>query len=511
MVQSNTEEFIAKAIAVHGDKFDYSEVVYEKATLAVKIRCKKKRHIFEQTPNKHLGGQGCPFCAGKRKTIADRIVEFRQTHGNKYDYSFVDDTRSGVKVKIKCRTHGIFEQTVGAHIGGQGCNRCSGKAKPLSEIRKSLRDLYGRKYKFALVKGQAESTPILVECKKHGTFKKSLTKLLRGEACSKCGTERAANILRKSKTQFVKEAKEVHGNFYDYREVVYKTARLKVSIKCPLHGVFTQTPGAHLNGNACPSCTEHGFKPGEKASIYVLRSEDGSYMKIGIAGDVESRLGKLRKSTPFDFSIIEEFQFDFGLDAFNTEKEAHKIGASANFSGFDGATEWFLFDQKVIDFISEHKEKFTDRKNKSRREFSPREQEKISIRQRDFIEKSLAVHGGKYDYSLVEYKNGNTKVKIKCPDHGIFEQNPLSHKKGIGCSRCSGYKITTEDAIASFRKVHGQRYDYSLVEYKNAKTNVKIKCRLHGVFEQTPDSHKGGSGCSACGAGNRNSLSVSNG
>jgi len=369
MVQSNTDKFIAKSIAVHGDKFDYSEVVYEKAILPVKIRCKKKNHVFKQTPNKHLGGQGCPLCAGKQKTVADRIVEFKKTHGNKYDYSLVDDTRSRVKIKIKCRTHGVFEQTVGAHIGGQGCNRCSGKAKPLSEISQSLRDLYGRKYNFSLVKGQAESTPISVECKKHGTFKKSLTKLLRGESCPKCGSERAANILRKSKARFVKEAKEVHGIFYDYREVVYKTSRSTVSIKCPLHGVFTQRPDVHLRGSQCPSCTEHGFKPGEQASIYILESEDGAYMKVGIAGDVKSRLIKLSRSTPFNFSKMGEFQFDFGLDAFDIEKEAHKMGKSANLFGFDGATEWFLFDQKVIDFISERKKNLVTGRTSSEESF----------------------------------------------------------------------------------------------------------------------------------------------
>jgi hypothetical protein len=112
----------------------------------------------------------------------------------------------------------------------------------------------------------------------------------------------------------------------------------------------------------------------------------------------------------------------------------------------------------------------------------------------EFIEQARKFHGDKYDYSLVEYINSRTKVKIICPEHGVFEQTPSSHK-GRGCNKCginqaiSKITCNTEQFIEKARKVHGDRYDYSLVDYVNCQTKVKIICPMHGVFEQTPSSH----------------------
>ena len=58
----------------------------------------------------------------------------------------------------------------------------------------------------------------------------------------------------------------------------------------------------------------------------------------------------------------------------------------------------------------------------------------------EFISRSKKIHSDKYDYSLVEYKNNVTKVKIICPIHGIFEQTPKSHIKGRGCPKCNSSK-----------------------------------------------------------------------
>ena len=117
-----------------------------------------------------------------------------------------------------------------------------------------------------------------------------------------------------------------------------------------------------------------------------------------------------------------------------------------------------------------------------------------------FIEEAREVHGDIYDYSLVEYKNNSTRVKIVCSAHGIFEQSPNSHLRGCGCSSCVGLrKKTTEQFIIDARVVHNDRYDYTLVEYKNNKTKVKIICPAHGVFEQIPNDHLTGCGCYNCG------------
>jgi len=117
----------------------------------------------------------------------------------------------------------------------------------------------------------------------------------------------------------------------------------------------------------------------------------------------------------------------------------------------------------------------------------------------EFIERAKKVHGDKYDYSMVEYVNAHTKVKIICPIHGEFEQMPNPHFNGSGCLKCSGsYKMSTEELISKAKEVHGNKYDYSLVEYKDSKTKIKIKCPIHGVFEQIPRTHLKGTGCMEC-------------
>jgi hypothetical protein len=117
----------------------------------------------------------------------------------------------------------------------------------------------------------------------------------------------------------------------------------------------------------------------------------------------------------------------------------------------------------------------------------------------NFISKAIQKHGHIYDYSLTEYVGARTKIKIICHKHSIFEQVPNSHLGGSGCPSCAGAKrLTTEDFISKTIQKHGHIYDYSLVEYINARTKVKIICPEHGTFEQNPANHLNGNGCPSC-------------
>ena len=85
----------------------------------------------------------------------------------------------------------------------------------------------------------------------------------------------------------------------------------------------------------------------------------------------------------------------------------------------------------------------------------------------EFIKEAKEKHGNKYDYSKVEYINNHTKVCIICPEHGEFWQFPQDHLKGRGCICCAGVKkLTTSDFIEQAKKIHGDKYDYSKVIYK---------------------------------------------
>lgn len=117
-----------------------------------------------------------------------------------------------------------------------------------------------------------------------------------------------------------------------------------------------------------------------------------------------------------------------------------------------------------------------------------------------FIEKAREVHGDRYDYGLVNYQGNRVPVKIICFTHGIFEQRPGNHLLGKGCPKCANnVRSDAELFIEKARDVHGDRYDYSKVKYFNNRTPVIITCLEHGDFKQAPCSHLSGCGCPVCG------------
>lgn len=147
--KSNTEEFIKKAEAVHGDKYDYSETNYVDAWTPITIIC-KKHGPFTMSAHNHLRGQGCPLCGNEKKgayrkvSLEDFIRRANEKHHNKYDYSLVDLKNTWSKVDIICPIHGKFSQKPNDHLRGIGCPEC-GKKFGVSEkeVLSALQDKYG--------------------------------------------------------------------------------------------------------------------------------------------------------------------------------------------------------------------------------------------------------------------------------------------------------------------------------------------------------------------------------
>ena len=114
-------------------------------------------------------------------------------------------------------------------------------------------------------------------------------------------------------------------------------------------------------------------------------------------------------------------------------------------------------------------------------------------RQNEFIRKARLRHGDKYDYSLVEYVNSQTPVKIICPIHGIFEQTPAAHVRGDNCPKCAnnkrGARMTQEEFIKRCHEVHGDKYDYSSTIYKGMNHQITIICPKHGAFTMNASNH----------------------
>ena len=116
----------------------------------------------------------------------------------------------------------------------------------------------------------------------------------------------------------------------------------------------------------------------------------------------------------------------------------------------------------------------------------------------EFINRSNIIHDFTYDYSKVDYKGYYVPIIIICPKHGEFLQKPNGHLKGKGCQYCSGHKLNTETFIERAIKIHGNRYDYSKVNYIHNKTKLLIICKTHGEFLQNSCEHLKGKGCPKC-------------
>lgn len=107
-----------------------------------------------------------------------------------------------------------------------------------------------------------------------------------------------------------------------------------------------------------------------------------------------------------------------------------------------------------------------------------------------FVERSKEIHGDKYDYSKVNWVNTKSKVEIVCPVHGSFLQMPFKHLQGQGCPDCrKNADVTQEMFIERARQMHGDRYDYSCVHYQGMWVPVEIICPVHGSFFQMPAKH----------------------
>lgn len=205
--KSSTEEFIKKAKDVHGDRYDYSKVVYKKVNDPVVLVC-PTHGDFMQQPNTHLNGFGCAKCSGIAKlTTEEFIAKAKGIHGDKYDYAETAYHTVREPVNIMCPTHGTFSQLAGIHLAGSGCSKCSKNKKPsLDEFITKAKLIHGDTYDYSLVKYTTANDAITILCPIHGKFSQIANSHLRGFRCAKC-TGRA-----KSNTdEFIAKARLVHG------------------------------------------------------------------------------------------------------------------------------------------------------------------------------------------------------------------------------------------------------------------------------------------------------------
>jgi very-short-patch-repair endonuclease len=301
------EEFIQKAQKVHGDTYDYSLTNYVNTRTKLTIVC-PNHGPFQQIADNHLK-HGCPECGRHKNTPKGKshyrtldtesfIKKSIKIHGGTYDYSLVDYKKNNIAVSIGCSIHGVFEQTPQSHLSGSGCPECAGYKPPFESPQDFIERanlIHDNKFDYSLMVYRSYTEPVIIVCPEHGEFKQTpQIHMVAKHGCPECALN-GLRAPRKTTKEFIREARGVHGDLYDYCESKYKGSTRKITIICPRHGRFRQTPHMHIQGQGCPRCR---MSNGEQIIASTLNA-------LGIEYESEKSFDgcKYKKKLLFDFYI----------------------------------------------------------------------------------------------------------------------------------------------------------------------------------------------------------------
>ena len=260
----NVIESDVKIIIINGSSYDLSNSKYTGSRSLINIKCLTCCSTFNIMPSTIIRAtfSGCPEC-DKLKRFEHFYSRSLKIH-NKYEYIKTSYVNHSTKMDIICQVHGLFRQTPNNHMAGNGCPQCPKKRKTIDLEKFFDKCNEQHNYKYDYSKSVYIDNKISVICKTHGEFKIDTYRHSSGQGCPQCGKEsfdNYINSIRYSKEDFTEKAKLVHGDKYDYINIEYKNITTKINIICPMHGLFKQTPGSHLNNKTgCPKCGTESSK-----------------------------------------------------------------------------------------------------------------------------------------------------------------------------------------------------------------------------------------------------------
>jgi 2'-5' RNA ligase len=354
------QEFEAKARAVHGNKYDYSKVKYVLSSKPVEIVC-PLHGSFKQAPASHLQGSGCAECRNElhrknmqvvsAKAAETFIQKALEIHGNTYDYSKSHYETSGKPIVITCRLHGDFKQSPSKHLAGQGCPKCKDDKNKLFHIARNekarsdfilkAKEVHHDKYDYSKAEYVDAKSKMIIGCPVHGYFVQTADSHLAGKGCIKCrddiNKELQQERSKKAGLKFPSQASEVHDGKYDYSEVVYVNKEEPVTIICPAHGRFKQSPNKHLQGNGCPQCALE-LNLGEERVSKALEALGINYERQFMP-HWGKRSGQTRYGIIYDFAL-HDLKILIERDG---EQHYHPV----RFGGMDKERAKSLFDKQV--------------------------------------------------------------------------------------------------------------------------------------------------------------------
>lgn len=250
----NKDKFIEKSKEVHGNRYDYSMVDFEKINSPVKIIC-PTHGVFEQLPSSHILGKGCIMCAGFKKLTTDEFIErIKNIHGEGYDYSTIHYVNMNTPVTLRCLNHGDFITSPSKLLYGTGCPRCK-KEQERDDFIRCANIKHNNKYDYSKVDYVNKTEKITIICPIHGDFKVAPKDHLKGVGCQKCSLDSMRNKKRKSQQEFIEQCYHKHGDVYDYSSIVYKGVNEHINVICKKHGEFKILAGNFLSGQGCVKCS----------------------------------------------------------------------------------------------------------------------------------------------------------------------------------------------------------------------------------------------------------------
>lgn len=250
-----SEEFVQRATKLHDGKFDYKNSNYVRGRAKIEILCKICDKVFFQRAENHLGGQGCPFCANNLPSTTEEFVrKALEVHGNKFKYNGVIYKNSNSKVRIFCNAcEKIFEQTACNHINsGNGCPYCAYRF-PLDKeefVKRSI-EAHGSKFNYndtIFINTYSKTNIFCNTCET--TIYVNAQSHMKGIGCGTCFGKKLMG-----REEFIRRSKEIHKEKFNYDKVEYINANVRVELLCNDCGEwFFQTPGMHLSGKSCGRC-----------------------------------------------------------------------------------------------------------------------------------------------------------------------------------------------------------------------------------------------------------------
>ena len=257
------EDFVLKSTAAHQGKYDYTQAVYTNNNAKITIIC-PEHGPFEQRASNHMLGIGCPRCKAAKTSArnmddsASFIAKAKAIHGDAYDYSVVQYTRSNKKAELKCAAHGSFWQTPNAHISSaSGCPKCAGKSMTTAEFIEKARVTHGELYGYSNTEYTLIKEPVTVTCKIHGDFQQTAEGHLVGRGCRQCWAESYSSAGEREIGDFV----ESLGFAIQRNSRSAMGTRLEVDVFVPERGLGIEYNGCYWHSDRVEkNKRKHEFK-----------------------------------------------------------------------------------------------------------------------------------------------------------------------------------------------------------------------------------------------------------